>query len=345
MNQALHAFTGAPKTTSLLKHWYALLDHIPIGVYLCDRDGVLSRYNEQAARLWGIAPPTGQTRHKFIGPLQAYELSGAPLDPEESPVAVVLRTQEPVREREFVLERTDGTRLIVLVNADPLFDDNGDLLGAVNCIQDITAHKQAEFQQRMLLDELNHRVKNNLQMLHSLLRTSQRETDDDRAKSVLEDAARRVGAIAAAQRVLYSAESATSFSADEFLQAVCHATQLAFAGDVKIQVAPSSGTLSNEVSMPLALILNELLTNAVKHGLKDRRHGTIKVRLAHAGDRFDLIVEDDGTGFELQPLSRRSSGLGLVNGLARQLGGTFDVQRAAGAKCIVSFPENRNVLH
>jgi two-component sensor histidine kinase len=97
--------------------------------------------------------------------------------------------------------------------------------------------------------------------------------------------------------------------------------------------------------MPLALILNELLTNAVKHGLKGRRHGIIRVALTREAERYRLAVEDDGDGFELKPASRRSSGLGLVLGLTRQIGGTFTVERAAGARCVVSFPGHETSVH
>jgi len=103
--------------------------------------------------------------------------------------------------------------------------------------------------------------------------------------------------------------------------------------------------LSNEISMPLALIVNELLTNAVKHGLKGRKHGTIRVNLAEKGDRLELLVQDEGEGFELRPCARRSSGLGLVTGLARQIGGTFEVERGNGARCLVNFPARRQPLH
>jgi two-component sensor histidine kinase len=109
-----------------------------------------------------------------------------------------------------------------------------------------------------------------------------------------------------------------------------------------IMVEEAVGELSNDAAMPLALILNELLTNAVKHGSIG---GAIRVGLAHADGSYCLHVEDDGPGFELEAAQRkRSSGLGLVGGLARQLGGTFEVQRAKGARCIVRFPE-RSVTH
>jgi PAS domain S-box-containing protein len=509
MNKALHAFADAPVTANLLKHWYALIEQIPIGVYICDRDGAVTRCNSRAAALWGLAPH--DQRARYCGVPRVYDSAGNRLPPEETPSGTALRTGRSEHDREILIDRADGKRIALLANAEPLLDEDGEIIGVVTCIQDITAQKQAEaraaqgrylleaiiettpeciklvaadgallqmnaagcemlgaspvdvvgrsifdvvapdhrarwrdnhrriclgerrtprigedkwcvtwklfkpdgtpmphdecpmaialrenravrgeeavaerpdgsrvpiipyptpirdasgrlvgainmlvdiserkqaeYRQRILLDELNHRVKNNLQMLHSLLRTAQRETENREAHAVQEDAAHRVGAIAAAQRVLYSAESTTGFDTGEFLQAVCQSAQQAFAGDVKIKVQANSGELSNEVSMPLALILNELLTNAVKHGLKGRRHGTIRVALTREAERYRLTVEDDGDGFELKPASRRSSGLGLVHGLTRQIGGTFSVERTTGARCVVSFAEHRASLH
>jgi two-component sensor histidine kinase len=91
----------------------------------------------------------------------------------------------------------------------------------------------------------------------------------------------------------------------------------------------------------LALIVNELVTNAAKHGINGRGEGIIRVGLLRDDDGFVLQVEDDGPGFELSKARRRSSGLGLVMGLARQIGGQFSVERAGGARCVVRFPNER----
>jgi two-component sensor histidine kinase len=274
-----------------------------------------------------------------------FKPDGTPVPHEQCPMAVALRENRAVRGEELVVERPDGTRVPIIPYPTPIRDHSGRLIGAVNVLVDISERRQAEYRQRMLLDELNHRVKNNLQMLHALLRTAQRETEDKEARAVLEDAAHRVGAIAASQRALYGSESASSFNTREFLHAVCQAAQQTFAGDVKIKIEADSGEMSNEISMPLALILNELLTNAVKHGLKGRRHGTVKVELARRDNGYVLAVEDGGDGFELKPSARRSSGLGLIRGLARQLGGHFAVERGDGARCIVTFPDQCASLH
>jgi len=225
----------------------------------------------------------------------------------------------------------------------PLRDETGKLVGAVNMLVDISERKQAEANQKVLLDELNHRVKNNMQMLHSLLRAAQRQARSDEARAVLADASQRVGTMAAAQQVLYEAGNTVNYNAKDFLEGVCASARQAFNPKIGIAISQCMAEkLSNDTAMPLALILNELLTNAAKHGMNGKGEASIQVRLTKARnsdgqDSFELCVEDEGPGFDLAEAPNRSSGLGLVSGLARQLGGRLKVERAQGARCSVEF--------
>ena len=89
--------------------------------------------------------------------------------------------------------------------------------------------------------------------------------------------------------------------------------------------------------MPLALILNELVTNAVKHGIKDRTKQTVRVGLTEQDGEFELYVEEDGDGFDLDAVRNGSSGLQLVLGLARQLQGAFEVTRTPSSRAVLRF--------
>jgi PAS domain S-box-containing protein len=192
-------------------------------------------------------------------------------------------------------------------------------------------------QQRVLLGELNHRVKNNMQMLQSLLGVAARQAASAEAREVLEEACGRISAMAAAQRVLYTTPDATRFNARDFLNTVCETTKQTFSQELNIDCEADSIQLPNDAAIPLALIVNELLTNAVKHGLNGRDAGNIRVRLTRENDSFLFYVEDDGPGFHLQSVQRRSSGLALVQGLARQLRGEFEVARTPATRCSVRF--------
>jgi hypothetical protein len=103
----------------------------------------------------------------------------------------------------------------------PLRDSTGKIVGAINIVLDISERKQAESQQRILLNELNHRAKNNMQMLQILLEAGTRRAKSSEAREVLEEASGRIIAMAAAQRVLYTTHDATRFNARDFLNTVC----------------------------------------------------------------------------------------------------------------------------
>ena len=124
-------------------------------------------------------------------------------------MAVSLREGRPVRGVEAVAERPDGTRVPFIPYPTPMLDANGKVVGGINMLVDVSERKQAETQQRILLNELNHRVKNNMQMLQSLLAAAGRQSHSSEARAILHEASSRVAAMAAAQRVLYDTPDAT----------------------------------------------------------------------------------------------------------------------------------------
>lgn len=250
---------------------------------------------------------------------------------------MALKEDRPIRGKEAILERSDGTRVPFIPFPTPLHSADGKLIGAINMLVDVSERKQAETQQLLLMRELNHRVKNNMQMLQSLLFTATRQIQNAEARKVLDDVSNRIMAMAAAQQVLYGANSATSFDAAEFLEAVCKAAEQSFPSNVKIIRETGPGDIDNDKAMPLALVINELLTNAVKHGGSGKGEPQIRVSLQNDDDGFELCVEDDGPGFDFEAVKTRSSGLNLVRLLARQLGGSLEVGIKPPSRCTIRF--------
>jgi PAS domain S-box-containing protein len=320
-----------------------LLEALPAAVYTTDAEGRITYYNRAAIDMSGREPELGSD--KWCVTWKLYTPDGQPLPHDQCPMAIALKEKRSIRNVEAVAERPDGTLVPFIPFPTPLRDGEGQVVGAVNMLIDISERKQAETRQLVLLRELNHRVKNNLQMLQSLLGSAYRESTNSEARVVLADARRRVAAMAAAQQVLYEEGKPTSFGVKEFLESVCATAKSAFSADVSILIDEATGVLSNDTAMPLALIINELLTNAVKHGINGNGRGTIRVRLVQEEDAYELCVEDGGPGFDLATATRkRSSGLGLIDGLARQLGGSFTVERANGARCVVRCQNRRPVI-
>ena len=312
-----------------------LLAAIPAAIYTTDADGVVTYFNEAAVELAGRRPVVGVDKWSVTWKLHWPD--GRPLAHEDSPMAVALKQGRITRDVEAVAERPDGTRVPFIPYPTPLRDAQGRIVGGINMLVDISERKQAETNQRLLVRELNHRVKNNMQVLHVLLNSAMRGTQSADARAVLEDASRRVGAMAAAHQVLYAGPGGVTFSAEEFLETICRIAQQTFAGKASIRVEAAQGTLWNDAAIPLALILNELITNAVKHGLRERS-GEIRVGLKKIGGGFELYVEDDGPGFT--PAARRnSSGLSLVQALARQLRGKLEISKTGATRCAVHFSE------
>jgi PAS domain S-box-containing protein len=120
-----------------------LLDLIPVAAYLCNRDGIVTDCNGRAIELWGRSPKLGDPSERFCGSYRLRRLDGGPLPHAECPMADVVRTGEPVRDQQVVIERPDGSHVVGLVNIEPLRDQRGSIVGAINCIQDISAVKRA----------------------------------------------------------------------------------------------------------------------------------------------------------------------------------------------------------
>lgn len=312
-----------------------LLAAIPAAIYTTDAQGKITYFNEAAVEFSGRTPVLGSD--EWCVTWKLFMPDGTPLPHDECPMAVALREGRAVRGAEAVAERPDGTRVPFIPFPTPLRDSSGRINGAINMLVDISERRQAETQQRLLLDELSHRTKNNMQMLQALLFSAGRTANSEEARKVLNEASARIAAMAAAQRVLYGRSDASRFAAAEFLPAVCETIRQLLPPEARIESGAAHGVLSNDVAMPLALILNELLTNAVKHGIKDHAKQGVRVSLTDQDGRLALSVEDDGEGFDLEEVRKNSSGLQLVLGLARQLHGTLAVTKNPSRACL-DFP-------
>jgi PAS domain S-box-containing protein len=312
-----------------------LLAAIPAAIYTTDAQGKITYFNQAAVEFSGRTPALGSD--EWCVTWKLFLPDGTPLPHDQCPMAVALKEGRAVRGAEAVAERPDGTRVPFIPFPTPLLDSSGRVTGAINMLVDISERRQAETQQRLLLDELNHRTKNNMQMLQSLLFSAARTAHSEEARKVLNEASARIAAMAAAQRVLYGRSDASRFEAEEFLPAVCQTIRQLLPPDARIECGAAHGVLSNDIAMPLALILNELLTNAVKHGIKDHARQGVRVSLTDQDGSLALWVEDDGEGFDLEEVRKTSSGLQLVLGLARQLRGTLYVTKNPSRACL-DFP-------
>src|SRR3954469_4856948 len=150
------------------QHLQDLLEAIPAAIYTTDAQGHITYFNQAAVELAGRTPTLGSD--EWCVSWKLYWPDGTPLPHDQCPMAVALKEGRTIRNAEAILERPDGTRVPFIPFPTPLRDASGKVVGAINMLVDVSERKQAETQQRVLFDELNHRVKNNMQMLQALLR-------------------------------------------------------------------------------------------------------------------------------------------------------------------------------
>ena len=113
-----------------------LLDLLPVGVYVCDRAGLIIRYNRAAAALWGCSPKIGDPTVRFCGSYRLYGMKGILIPHAKCPMAEVLATGQGLRDEEIIIERPDGARIVALVNIAPIEDSAGRVVGAVNVFRE-----------------------------------------------------------------------------------------------------------------------------------------------------------------------------------------------------------------
>jgi PAS domain S-box-containing protein len=125
-----------------------LLDLLPVGVYFCDQEGVVVRYNRAAAELWGCASKIGDPTVRYCGSYRLYHLDGGYVPHAKCPMGDVLVTGQGVRDQEIAIERPDGTRIVALVNIEAIKDSSGRVIGAVNVFREKSEQKSVELEPR-----------------------------------------------------------------------------------------------------------------------------------------------------------------------------------------------------
>ncbi len=285
----------------------------------------------------------GRPREACIGLLQS---DLAPLGHRSELLelqARVIETRAPL-EREVEAQSPGAPIRWVRHQIAPLGD------GVVITARDITLAKTAvERDQRLLreketlLKEIHHRVKNNLQVISSLLKLQAEQITDPATRDVFRDSQERVRAIALLHEKLYQSKDLSHVDMRDYVGDLTRKllrTYGAAASHVRLDVQATGVSLNMDAALPCGLIINELVTNALKHAFGEHdKPGLVTVRLTRTGDAIELSVWDDGTGLPagLDLETASTLGVQLVMTLARQLDGSVEFDRAPGTRCAVRF--------
>jgi two-component sensor histidine kinase len=211
-------------------------------------------------------------------------------------------------------------------------------------------HRAAVAQQELLMKEIHHRVKNNLQIVASLLNLQASRIRLPEARAEFASARDRVRALATLHRHLYLQGEVHTINMPLFLTELCDQLFQAMgetAGKrIKLDIAASPLQMSSDQAVPLSLIVTEAVSNALKYAFPGGRAGHVSVRLSSDGQTADLVVEDNGIGIpagraDTESGPRDGIGITLIRGFARQLGATLTVDETNGTRYSVHIPLNR----
>jgi len=157
-----------------------LLEKLPAGAYMCDPNGLITYFNQRAIELWGRAPKLNDPEDRFCGSFKLFSSDGSPIRPEQCWMALALHNNAEYNGHEIIIERPDGHRLTALAHANPIHNESGTLVGAVNVLVDISDRKQAENSLREadrskdeFLATLAHELRNPLAPVRNALRILQ----------------------------------------------------------------------------------------------------------------------------------------------------------------------------
>lgn len=205
--------------------------------------------------------------------------------------------------------------------------------------------KESLAEKEMLLKEIHHRVKNNLQIISGILELQNFNISDENAKIILKEGQARIQSIALIHKTLYQSENFSKVPFQNYLTELVQAIQDTYRNaQMKIDTVINANDieLSINTAIPLSLIINEIITNCFKHAFIGRNNGTININLTKEDLTYQLVIHDNGNGLpdDFNPRKLHSVGFDLIQGLSKQLEGTFDWKTENGTAITITFKDN-----
>lgn len=264
---------------------------------------------------------------------------------------------------ELLNYRKDGTPFLNAMTLTPVHDENG--LAFFFATQTDTTqareagparHVQEEIERQVaariadlqaaldrktvLLRENDHRVKNNLQVISSLMLLKARRLSEGEARAALEGMAERIGALSIAHRLVYSEEDGTHFGLTEFVGEILSDLDAGMADDrIRIETEVEAISLPASMAAPLALMIHELASNALRHAFPGGRVGSVWMTARQTGDEMQIEVRDDGVGLPESEPDETGFGRSLVEMVAKQLRGSVQwTGSEAGTRIEIAIP-------
>jgi PAS domain S-box-containing protein len=256
-------------------------------------------------------------------------------------------------ENEWTFVRKDGKRFPVSLSVTAMTDNFGRVTGFLGVVADITERKIAEHkiaeslrEKEALLREIHHRVKNNMQVISSLLQLQVGYIEDLEAQEIFRDCQNRIRTMALIHEKLYRSEGMARIDFKDYLESLISMLLRSQSGkmmSLRHELRIERIMLDVDTAIPLGLIANELISNCLKHAFSRESIAVVQVVFQTVGDRqFEFVVHDNGRGLPdgFDPDKTSSLGMRLVKVLSEQIKGSARFESDGGTKIVVTFSHN-----
>jgi PAS domain S-box-containing protein len=322
----------------------ATIESTPDGIFVVDNNRNISVYNKMFAEMWQI--PDSVLRfgdERAVLKEQAVRVK----NPGYFCSRIAEIYQNPELDSFDVIELADN-RIFERTSRPQRIEYT--IVGRVFSFRDVTKQKEMEEQiatslreKEILLKEIHHRVKNNMQVVSSLLFMQARSTQQPEVRDILLESQNRIRSIALVHEKLYQSEDFKKIDYKDYLERIAHHIFESYQispGSIHLDVRSEAVFLSIEKAVPLSLIINELITNSIKHAFPKGLSGEIRIDFSLENSRYRLIYQDSGPGIPDKGAIEKPDTLGmqLIRGLAGQLNGTVRYETYQGFGYIIEFP-------
>ncbi len=327
--------------TSLLT---SLIESLPDAVYFKDTQRRHLLVNKAFEDFFGVSAP------EVIGKtIEAFVPSDKSIQSRKTDEAVIATKAPLVAEHSWI--SLQGQTSVFDTRKFPILDDEGDVIAIGGISRDITNRKKSEEQvkaslreKEVLLQEIHHRVKNNLAVIQSLLRIQSHQVKNEELSRMLEETQHRIRSMALGHELLYQSQDLSSIRISKYFGNLLSQLIASFSivgKRIEIRQDIQEVQLGIDTVVPLGFILTELISNCYKHAFPGGRHGWIAVSLRSLGDeKLEFVVRDDGIGLPEGIEFEEPTSLGylLIRIFVKQLNGEMRILGRNGTEVRIRFP-------
>ncbi|MFH0891885.1 MAG: histidine kinase dimerization/phosphoacceptor domain -containing protein [Candidatus Falkowbacteria bacterium] len=323
------------------------LNNLPFGAYIINKEGQVEFFNSEMVKISGVKE-AGEIEGQNIREIPTYKEYGL-LEYIEKGLSGESFRIEGIKYISFIGKKESFRSYYGI----PVKNKDGETQKLLCIVEDITENRNNQerikadlVEKEVLLKEIQHRVKNNMQVIYSLLNMQSRNIKDGSARKLIEESKGQIKSILLVHESLYQSPDIGRIDFGEYIKNLIINLFNLFLVDrnlVSYKIDVIKAELNISGAIPCALIINELVTNSLKYAFPDKRTGEINIGLKSADElNYELTVSDNGVGFDMTSVnSANSLGMTLVNTLSQQIYGSIRVvsEKDKGTKCVIKFPK------